>query len=209
MKIFFVRHGEGLDDTYQEIGGWADRELSPKGVETAFETAKNLTKLTTKAEIVYTSPLKRCTETADFLGHVLKLAVEESPYLKERNTYGLLSGVTKREAKTNYPEMYDEFKEGRYIPGAERYKDFVDRVGVFLEELKKIQKQTIICVTHGHFITVIIEEFLRLHRSYIKDGCILVVDMDEKGKLSLVKNMGVGVGKRSKKDKQNKRKFKK
>jgi broad specificity phosphatase PhoE len=33
MKIYFIRHGEAMDDVENRYGGWADFPLSPKGVE--------------------------------------------------------------------------------------------------------------------------------------------------------------------------------
>ena len=145
MNVYFVRHGEGLDDVYNEYGSWSDRELSPHGVKTAFRVANKLKKLEKKYDIILTSPLKRASQTAEIVSSELGLRVVEDPYLKERNTYGLLSGVNKDLAIDEYPEMNAAFLEGRYIPASERYQDFVNRTKIFVKILKKMDYDTIIC----------------------------------------------------------------
>ena len=180
MKIYFVRHGEGFDDIYNEYGGWSDRELSPNGVQLVFTLAEKLKKIAKGSEIIMTSPLKRSSQTAQIVGNGMKLRVVDEPYLKERNTYGLLSGVNKDIAVDEYPEMVDAFRKDRYIPAAERYKDFVERIGILLDRLENSGHENIIAVTHGHVITVIVEEFLGLIRNNIGNGCILGVEVDKK-----------------------------
>ncbi|MEA3356830.1 MAG: histidine phosphatase family protein [Patescibacteria group bacterium] len=176
MKVYFVRHGEGLDDVYNEFGSWSDRELSPYGVQVAFNVAEKLGKLEKKFGTILTSPLKRASKTAEIVGAELSVRVDQDPLLKERNTYGLLSGVNKDLAISEYPEMNAAFLEGKYIPASERYKDFVDRVKILLDNLKSLRYENIICVTHGHLITVILEEFMGLTRNSIGDGSIVGID---------------------------------
>ncbi len=194
MNIYFVRHGEGIDDVYDEFGGWSDRELSPKGVNLAFDMSKKIKDIETdigQFSIVYTSPLRRCSETAEIIGNELALRVRDLPYLKERNTYGLLSGVKKDVAKKDYPNLLERFKAGKYIPSAERYKDFVERVGILLDHLKDEKYKNLLCVTHGHLITVIAEEFGGLIRDRITDGCILGTEVDENGKIKITESSGI------------------
>jgi len=209
-KIYFVRHGEGFDDIYNEYGAWADRELSPAGIQTAFSIAKKLKKIEKNFGVIYASPLKRASKTAEILGSELGVRVEEDPYLKERNTYGLLSGVNKDLAIEEYPKMNASFLEGEYIPGSERYDDFVLRMKALINKLKDDSNQTIICVSHGHVITVIIEEFLGLTRNSVSDGCIVGFEMNSKGKLKIIHADGVTFTKDDKVAKGiAKRKFKK
>ena len=200
-----------MDDIYNEIGGWSDRGLSPEGVKVAFGLAKNLQKMDEKSghfDMVYSSPLKRCLETAGFISHELEIRFEELPYLKERNTYGLLSGVKKEIAKKEYKKMYKAFGEGKYIAGAEKYGDFVERVAVLLAFLRGENHKKIICVTHGHLITVVAEEFMGLNRTTIGNGCILGLEVDKKGKLKLIEKRGINFTKEKLKKREEARKFK-
>lgn len=190
MKIYFVRHGEGLDDVYNEYGGWSDRELSPKGIQMAFEISDELEGLVEKFDMVFTSSLKRSFQTAEIIGGELDLRVMEEPYLKERNTYGLLSGVNIDLAEDDYLDMVKQFNDGRYIPAAERYRDFVNRVRILMDYLKTKKYENIICVTHGHIITVIVEEFLGLVRDRIDNGCILGLEVTS-DKVGLIHQSGL------------------
>jgi len=190
MKIYFVRHGEGLDDVYNEYGGWSDRELSPKGIQMAFKISDKLKGFEESFDAVFTSSLKRSFQTAKVIGEELNLRVMEEPYLKERNTYGLLSGVNIDIAEDDYPDMVKQFNDGRYIPAAERYEDFVHRVKVLIDYLQTKKYENIICVTHGHIITVIAEEFLGLVRDRIENGCILVVEITQ-GQIKVIYQSGL------------------
>lgn len=181
MIVYFIRHGESLDDIYNEYGSWSDRGLTPKGIRTAFELAVKLRKLNPKYDIILTSPLKRASQTAEIIGSELGIRVEEEPYLKERNTYGLLSGVNKDLAIEEYPEMNAAFVEGRYLPASERYKDCLERVKILIQKLKSIKSEKIICITHGHIMTIIIEEFLGRTRNSLGDGSILGVEINKEG----------------------------
>ena len=181
MKVYFIRHGEGLDDVYNEYGSWSDRELSPHGVRTAFRTAEKLKKLEKKYDLILSSPLKRASQTAKIVGSVLGLQVTEAPYLKERNTYGLLSGVNKDLGIEEYPEMNAAFLEGRYIPASERYSDFVERIKILMDKLRPLPHENLICSTHGHVVTAIIEEFFGLTRNSVNNGSVLGIQLDAKG----------------------------
>lgn len=103
MKVFFIRHGEALDDIEDRYGGWYDPDLSPAGYEGAVGVGKKLKEMNTGAKLILSSPLKRAVQTASKISEVLKIPVEIFVYLKERNTYGLLCGENKDEAKQKYP----------------------------------------------------------------------------------------------------------
>ena len=192
MKVYFVRHGESLDDVYNEYGSWSDRELSPHGVKTAFRLAGKLKKLEDKYDVILTSPLKRAAQTAEILGSELSVRISEEPHLKERNTYGLLSGVNKDLAIEEYPEMNAAFLEGKYIHGAERYNDFVERMKILMKKLKKLKYNNVICSTHGHVITAIIEELFDKTRNSVSNGCVLGIEIVD-GKMKIFHADGITV----------------
>jgi len=186
MKIVFLRHGESMDDVYNEYGGWTERELSPNGVKTAYVLAKKLQNqkrsLNIKEyDLIYTSPLKRASQTAEIISSELNIITKVLPYLKERNTYGLLGGVNKEVAETKYTKLNDLYKKGLFIPAAERYADFVERIKVLMHYLKKSSHENIICVTHGHVITVIIEEVLGKYRESLGNGSMLTLESTKSG----------------------------
>jgi broad specificity phosphatase PhoE len=179
MKIYFVRHGESLDDTFNEFGGWSDRELSPQGTQQAFEIASKIKSLKIKFDLIQTSPLKRAKMTADVISRELDVREEENSYLKERNTYGLLNGVNRDLAVEEYPELNAAYLSSAYIHGAERYKDCCLRVDALLKKIKELKVENLLCVTHGHIITIIIEEHLGKIRNNVGNGSIIGIEIKE------------------------------
>jgi broad specificity phosphatase PhoE len=177
VKIFFVRHGEGLDDLYNEYGGWSDRPLSPKGIKLAFDLANEFSQKDIQFDIVLTSPLRRAHETAQIMSEGLKCRLEDCAYLKERNTYGLLSGVNKDLAKREYPNMVKAYQKEDYIPASEHYSDFKLRTNALIEYLRDLKHENVICVSHGYLITTIMDEYLKVFRKEIKDGSVLEIEL--------------------------------
>lgn len=166
-----------MDDLKREYGGWSDPKLSPNGRILARKKSSYFKKI--PIDIILTSPLKRAKESASILGKKLKVRVEEFAYLKERNTYGILGGVSHKEARRKYPELVKAYNAQKFIPGAERYNDFKNRIDTLLKKLIGSEYSSIICVTHGYVITTIMEEFLGLNRERIEDGCILTLELSK------------------------------
>lgn len=194
MKIFFLRHGESIDDIYDEFGGWVDRELSPDGVHLAFEMCDKLKEIESKLkfefDFIYTSPLKRARQTTDIITSKLRLPSKELLYLKERNTYGLLNSVSKKQAKAKYAQLYKFYDQGKHIPGAERCSDFKTRITKLFDVLMKQKHQNILCVTHGYVISTILLEILNKDLYVNKrssDGAILGLEVTDKSRKIIYK----------------------
>lgn len=189
MKIFFVRHGEAMDDVRNEYGGWHDPELAPAGIESAEKTAQSLKSNKLNVSRILSSPLKRARQTAGIISNTINLPVEINVYLKERNTYGLLCGVNKDEAKGKYPELVAAYEAGEKVLGYENYEFFLKRVRVLIEQLGKIN-QDIICVTHGKMLGAIFKDVLGREAKKIQESCLIEMELTE-GKLRLVGSEGV------------------
>ena len=178
---YFVRHGEAMDDIFDMYGGWADPELSAKGVSKAYESINWLREKKVIPEIVLSSPLKRAKTKAEILANSFEVDLQVVPYLKERNTYGLLCGVNKEVANHSYPELVKLYKQGEFVLGSERYEDLLERLKLLWDFLKQIKFSKILCVTHGKLLTAIIEEELQMKVSEMEEDCLLVIGSDKKG----------------------------
>lgn len=197
-----------MDDLRHEFGGWSDPELAPKGKKLAEKVAGDFNKKKKHFDIILTSPLERAKQSAELISMFTHTPVEEFVYLKERNTYGLLCGLSKRKARKNYPELVKAYNAQEFIPGAERYEDFKNRVDTLLTKLLQMKYKSILCVTHGYLITTIMEEFLGLSREKIKDGAILGLKVEgKKYKVIEYKGLTFSEGKRTY-DSERYRKFK-
>lgn len=152
MNILFIRHGESQDDIEDRYGGWSDFDLTPKGKQQITNKWKDIKSLGEAFEIIITSPLKRAIQTGEILRMEFRVPMEKLEYVKERNTYGVLSGMKKEEAKKKYPDQVKKLDNGEYIDGSERYEDLTQRVKKSLVLLEKSGKKSVIVVTHGNYL---------------------------------------------------------
>jgi len=181
IVVTFLRHGEAIDDVYDQYGGWADPEMSPRGINKAFQIVSNLKNNGVNFEIIYCSPLKRARQLAEVIGRELRTDVKVMQYLKERNTYGLLSGINKSIAKKRFPELVDAYETGKYVLGSERENDFLNRIPLIFDYIRQQKYKNICCVTHGKVLTAIIKKILGMTPSDLAEGCMLRIGVEANG----------------------------
>ena len=190
MKILFVRHGESTDDLSDSFGGWADFKLTDKGKLQAAKAAAKIAQLGIEFQYVYTSNLQRASLTARIIAKKLGIQVEEMVYLKERNTYGLLTGLNKAEAKAKYPELYNSYEAGQVL-GDETIEQLNLRVDTVLNILRRKPFENIIAVTHGKYLNAIVT--LKLSKKLVKahDGGFMLLEFKTNGDVTLVSANGI------------------
>ena len=157
-KIVFMRHGESIWNKENRFTGWADVDLTDKGIAEAREAGRILKEAGLTFDLTYTSVLKRAIRTLwltlDEMD-LMWLPTVHSWRLNERH-YGALQGLNKAETAAKYGEeqvlvwrrSYDtppmpldpsderaSYKDPRYtrlkreeIPLSECLKDTVARV---------------------------------------------------------------------------------
>ena len=128
MKIYLIRHGETTGDIEDRFGGDYDDHLTEKGRQQSQDLANKLQNK--NIEIIYASPKMRARETADEIAKSLSIPVEIRENLKERNNYGVLTGMTKSEAKEKHPVEFEKIsKDKTYhdVTGTECYDDIKTR----------------------------------------------------------------------------------
>jgi len=190
MKVYFIRHGEAMDDINDEYGGWHDPDLSPKGWVQAVELGLKLKSEGIKPDIILTSPLKRAVQTATAVGEILKAEVEVFQYIKERNTYGLLCGLNKAEAKEKYPELVEAYEKGEEVLGYESYAFVLKRIKIALEKIQKRNEQIIICASHSKFLKAMLEEVFKKSIKSMSKSAIIEIEV-KNSKLEIVSMEGV------------------
>ena len=103
-QLVLIRHGESTWNLENRFTGWADVDLTPKGVEQAMSAGENLKKAGYEFDVAYTSVLRRAIRT---LWHIqdamdlMWLPVVHSWRLNERH-YGALTGLNKAETAAKY-----------------------------------------------------------------------------------------------------------
>lgn len=106
MKIYLIRHGQTTGDVENRYGGIYDDELSDTGKTQTYELANKLGD--SGIEILFCSPLIRAQQTAKILKAKLGCEVVTIENLRERNKNGILTGMTRDEAKVKYPELVEK-----------------------------------------------------------------------------------------------------
>ena len=103
-KLVLIRHGESTWNLENRFTGWADVDLTPKGIEQAKAAGRLLKAEGYEFDLAYTSVLKRAIHT---LWHTLDamerqwLPVHNNWRLNERH-YGALQGLNKAETAKKF-----------------------------------------------------------------------------------------------------------
>lgn len=163
--MIFARHGETTGDIEDRYGGDYDDHLSEKGKTQSQQLAQELKDK--GIQVVVSSPLIRAQETSKFvvdaIGSGCTLTVVSD--VKERNQYGILTGVVKAEAKEKHPDLVEALKDRlNTIEGAESYQDFSARIErafhAIVSDAERSQETTAV-VWHGGPMRVLFRDILK------------------------------------------------
>jgi broad specificity phosphatase PhoE len=124
--ILLARHGQSDWNATRRWQGHADRPLTEKGWAQARDLAARLEHIALDA--VYSSDLRRASDTAAEVARTQGLEVVQYPELREVDV-GAWSGLTRAEAEVRFPDGFARWQEG--YPGwddGESYEAMTDRV---------------------------------------------------------------------------------
>lgn len=103
-QLVLIRHGESSWNLENRFTGWADVDLTQKGIDQAIAAGKSLKKAGYEFDIAYTSVLRRAIRTLWYIQDEMNLMwipVVHSWRLNERH-YGALTGLNKAETAAKY-----------------------------------------------------------------------------------------------------------
>ena len=106
MKLILLRHGESQWNLENRFTGGKDVSLTEQGIKEANFSGNELLKNNFQIITIYTSLLKRATETTDVVARIINFPNEKIKYhwrLNERH-YGALQGLNKSETAAKYGE---------------------------------------------------------------------------------------------------------
>lgn len=200
MKMILIRHGESVDDILDCYGGAADYSLSEAGKQTAKDAANALSGM--PIDKIYSSPLKRAVQTAEEINQTKGCGINIVAGLKERNSYGVLSGCNKDMCKDIYGYILVGLKSkpGDYysdelVMGAEAKEEFDERVrGALLAVATDAQEngyQTVAVVTHGNVTRSIYQKILCFDKKIELELLARTIIDYENGDFLLIKKDGV------------------
>jgi Fructose-2,6-bisphosphatase len=128
VRIIFVRHAESLWNPIGRYQGRLDPELSERGHNQAKLIANALKKYNPTA--LYSSPLKRTYQTAEYISKELNLPIIKNEDIIEID-HGDWSGLLVEEVKEKYPEMFRQWLYEPHLvkfPNGESLEDVFNRV---------------------------------------------------------------------------------
>ena len=143
ISFYFVRHGETAWNLEHKYMGQADIPLNATGLEQAQIVAKNIAHL--EISHIVSSPLKRTIQTAEIIATNMNIPIVIMDQLKVCSV-GILEGRPKGDGK-----LYENWKMGGEIAGAENLPDYVQRIAIGVNSAltKNTNKKPILFVNHG------------------------------------------------------------
>jgi broad specificity phosphatase PhoE len=183
MKILFIRHGQTTGDLEDRYGGAYDDHLSEEGIKQAEIL---LLELKNKGiELIISSPLLRAQETARIIASLGCPLIIESNF-RERNQYGILSGMVKSEAREKYPELVEKLKNRlNTISEAESYEDFSHRTQAAFKSLLNKKQSCLAVIWHGGQMRVLFRDILLQGELEAIGDCAWVELEDKEGQLTI------------------------
>jgi alpha-ribazole phosphatase len=145
--IVFIRHGE--TDMAGRFCGHSDPYLNLAGESLVIRLAEEAAML--GIERIYSSDLRRASQTATAIAQRIGVSVDYLPALREIH-FGLWEGLHWQEIEDRFPEEADRWLREfplRSAPEGEAYADFTTRIEAVLAPfLKEAAGRTIAIVTH-------------------------------------------------------------
>ncbi|OGD08827.1 hypothetical protein A2397_05275 [Candidatus Amesbacteria bacterium RIFOXYB1_FULL_44_23] len=191
MRIYLIRHGQTTGDIEDRYGGDYEDHLTEEGKEQGKNLANKL--VDKNIEVVFCSPRIRAQETAEFIKRKTGVLVEVVEDIRERNHYGVMTGMVKAEAKLKYPILVELLKDTKKtVDGGEDYETFKSRVVGAWNNLTSSDHKTIAILSHGGPIRLIFREILNKGEIKIGDCAYAVIDTDGEV-LSIAETDGIEV----------------
>ncbi|TDB77038.1 bifunctional RNase H/acid phosphatase [Micromonospora sp. KC723] len=184
-RLILVRHGETEWTVQQRYAGRADVPLSEAGRAQARATAARVAQLAPSVAAVLSSPLSRCTATAE----AIAAALGDLPVRRQDDwiecDFGDWDGRTFAEVREGWPGELDAWLASTRVapPGGESFATVGARVTKAVAELGRAYPgETVVVVSHVSPIKLALRDALAagdafLHRLYLDAAGISVFDM--------------------------------
>ena len=183
--LLLARHGETDWTRAKRWQGHGDPPLNARGREQARALAEEL--LHVPLDAIYSSDLRRASETASIVAGIAGMDVLLDPELRE-NDFGDWTGLTRDEVKRRFPEGVLRRKRGeKGWSGGESYEEMAERAVRAVEAIAAAQpdKQVLVVThngpiraIHAHTLGIPYAEY-RLTARSIKKGSVSSVTLED------------------------------
>ncbi|WP_223701516.1 histidine phosphatase family protein [Sutcliffiella deserti] len=162
MEILLIRHGQSEADLINVHEGRADYPLTDLGREQAERLACRLNEYC-PPDIIWTSTLKRASETATILADKVGCMLIKEPNLMEYNN-GVLAGLPREVAATKYPIPPGGRKPHERVQNGESELEFRMRAEIVFSKIlaESYAVARIAIVSHGGMTSNLLKAFLQL-----------------------------------------------
>ncbi len=152
-KLYIVRHGKSEGSANGHVS-FPHTPITDKGEKDALRLGKRLANEKTKIDAIFYSPLVRSTQTLEAIKRggfdVTQIYIKPNVLLQE---------INRKEFEGKPREIYYAKKEASGLPpadyrceGGESENDVKNRAKKFLMSIKNNKFDSILIITHGHFI---------------------------------------------------------
>jgi probable phosphoglycerate mutase len=187
MTIFLlVRHGENDWVKKHRLAGWLPGvHLNETGKQQAQEAGNRLASLPVQA--VYSSPVTRCVETAEYIAPHFDLPIILSEEFGETR-YGKWEGKKiKKLARKPSWQIVQFYPSRMRFPKGEALREVQFRAVQALEKLAaKHESETVVVVSHADVIKLVIAHYIGVHidlfqRIAVSPASVSVLHLSDKG----------------------------
>ena len=164
-KLVLVRHGQSIWNEKNLFTGWKDIGLTKKGINEAEIVGKQIKRIGTKFDAMYTSSLVRAQKTGEIILECIsqkEIEIISDQSLNERN-YGELTGLNKDQAKKDFGESQVQIWRRSYDippPNGESLKDTYERVvPYFIKTIlpRLLRGENILITAHGNSLRSLVK----------------------------------------------------
>jgi broad specificity phosphatase PhoE len=193
MRIVLTRHGHVEGIRPARFRGRAELELTPLGRRQAEAVAARIA-CDFPPQAVYSSPMKRCRDTAAAIAAAAGLEVQVLEALNDLD-YGAWQGRTFEEVARSEPEAYALWRDAPdwvRFPGGESLQDLALRAADALRTLLPLHaRDTVVLVGHDSVNHVLLLQALGLplsaYRRLAQEPCALnLLDLDPSGARTVI-----------------------
>ncbi len=196
--VILVRHGENDWVKKHRLAGWIEGvHLNENGRSQAKDAAIRLANLPIKA--LYSSPVTRCMETADFIAKAQKLDIIKLEAVGEVR-YGDWEGKKIKKLATKPEWQAVQYYPSRFrFPKGEALREVQFRAIQAIENLSKKHKDDIVViVSHADLIKLVLAHYLGVHidlfqRIVISPASLSVLALMENGVVRVVRVNDTGM----------------
>ena len=187
-NVFVVRHTESLHHVLRIAGGWLDSPLTEKGLKDARTIAQKLKDEIGPGDLrIFSSDLKRCSETAREFASILKAPVALDSDLREMHG-GECEGKPDHWVKEHMAVLSEGNRiDHRAFKGSESRRDVGRRMNAFLDRALATNFQNAVVVTHGFAQSFLVMAWLKIpveHMDFVdmsrtKPGSVSLLSEDD------------------------------